>query len=344
MTSVAAGIGWHMLGAAMAATFYVPLERARRWSWETTWTIAGVFSWLLAPVAVSLLLLPDFRGFYASLDSGMMLRVVLFGMLWGVGSITYGLTVRHLGLSLGIGMAIGLTLMVGTLLPPLVAGEAAQLFLTRSGLINLAGVAVALLGVATVSWAGHQKEVQLKGHLQEFNLALGFGVAVLCGITSSGMSFGIAAAKPMQAAALALGVNPLYAALPAYVLIMGGGSVVNFAYCAFQLARKPGISLRADLSQPAPTMLRNLALAAVGGLMWYLQFFFYAWGAANIAERLSYVNWMLHMSLYVLCGSVVGLGLGEWRGVRRRALIQLLTGIAIIIAAANLVGLGMAAQ
>jgi len=102
-------------------------------------------------------------------------------------------------------------------------GQAATLFTTRSGLITMSGVFLALVGVGIVSWAGHQKEVQLKGHQQEFNVGLGLSVAVLCGIFSSGMSFAIDAAQPMQAAALALHINPLYAALPSYVVIAAAG-------------------------------------------------------------------------------------------------------------------------
>jgi len=342
MGSVLAGIGWHVLGAAMAATFYVPLERVKKWSWETTWSVAGLFSWILLPIGVSLALLPDFHGFYASMGWPLLVRVALFGALWGVGGITYGLTIRHLGLSLGIGMAIGLTLIVGTLLPPLVQGQAAMLFATRSGLISMAGVLVAVTGVAVVSWAGHLKEVQRRGHLEEFNVTLGIALAILCGFSSSGMSFGIAAAKPMEQAALHLGVNPLYAALPAYVLIMGCGSLVNWGYCFYRLATQPQLSLRADLAQPAGVLARNTAIAATGGIMWYLQFFFYAWGASNIPQRLSYVNWTLHMSMYVLCGGLVGLVLSEWTGVGKRPLRILWAGIALIIVATNLVGLGMA--
>jgi L-rhamnose-H+ transport protein len=341
MASPVVAIGWHTLGAIMAATFYVPIERVKSWSWETTWTIAGGFSWILAPIGVTLLLLPDFHAFYASMGWALLVRVALFGALWGVGSITYGLTVRHLGLSLGIGMAIGITLTVGTLLPPLLHGQAAMLFHTRPGLISMAGVLVSLIGVATISWAGHQKEVQRRGHLQEFNLKLGIALAILCGFSSSGMSFGIDAAKPMEQAALHLGVNPLYAALPAYVLIMGGGAFVNWAYCFVRMATLKHNPLN-DMRQPASALAANTALAATGGIMWYLQFFFYAWGAANIPQSLSYVNWMLHMSIYVLCGGLVGLALGEWKGVASRPIRLLWAGILIIIAAANLVGLGMA--
>ena len=340
--SIAAGIGWHLIGAASAASFYAPIEKVKKWSWETTWAVAGFFSWILLPIGVSLFLLPDFHGFYASIGLSLLLKVALFGAMWGVGNVSYGLTMRHLGMSLGIGVAIGVTLVVGTLIPPLLHGQAAMLFTTRSGQLTMAGVFVALIGVATVSYAGHQKEVQLSGEVREFNLKLGLLLAVLCGIFSSGMSFAIDAARPMEAAALHLGVNPLYAALPSYVIIMGGGAVINLSYCFIRLAALKRLSLRADLSQPGATLARNGLLAATGGIMWYLQFFFYAWGAANVPAHLAYVNWMLHMSMYVLCGGIVGLALGEWRGVGTRPVRLLWAGILVIIAAANLVGLGMA--
>ena len=340
--SIIAGIGWHVIGAGMAASFYAPIEKVKKWSWETTWAVAGIFSWILLQIGVSLILLPDFRGFYASMGAHLLLKVALFGAMWGVGNVSYGLTMRHLGMSLGIGVAIGVTLIVGTLVPPLMHGQGAMLFNTRGGLLTMAGILVALIGVAIVSYAGHQKEVLLQGEIQEFNLTLGLLLAVMCGIFSSGMSFAIDAAKPMEAAALQLGVSPLYAALPSYVIIMGGGAVINLSYCFIRLAALKRLSLRADVGQPRDVLVKNGLLAATGGIMWYLQFFFYAWGAANIPQHLSFVNWMLHMSIYVLCGGIVGLALGEWKGVGGRPLRLLWAGMLVIIAAANLVGLGMA--
>jgi len=341
--AIIAGIGWHMVGAASAASFYAPIEKVKKWSWETTWAVAGIFSWILLPIGVSFLLLPNFGEFYSSIPTGVLWKVALFGAMWGVGNVSYGLTMRHLGMSLGIGVAIGVTLVVGTLAPPLMHGQAATLFHTHSGLMNMAGVIVALIGVAIVSYAGHQKEEQLKsGEPTEFNVLLGLALAVMCGIFSSGMSFAMDAARPMQVAALENGVKPLYSALPAYVFIMGGGAIVNLTYCFVRLAAVAKISLKRDLEQPRDTISKNAALAATGGIMWYLQFFFYAWGAANIPQRLSYVNWMLHMSGYVLFGGLVGLALGEWAGVSSRPIRLLWAGILVIIAAANLVGLGLA--
>ncbi|MGA7714039.1 MAG: L-rhamnose/proton symporter RhaT [Rhizomicrobium sp.] len=339
---ILAGIGWHMVGAACAASFYAPIGKVTKWSWETTWAVAGLFSWILLPITVSAFLLPDVGGFYRSLDKDVVLRAFLFGGMWGIGNVSYGLTMRYLGMSLGIGVAIGVTLVIGTLVPPIMHGQLLAILTGHGGTLSLLGICAALLGVAIVSYAGHLKELALGRTAEQFDLRLGLALAVMCGIFSSGMSFAIDAAKPVEAASLALHVNPLYAALPSYVIIMGGGAIVNFSYCILRLIFKSGLSFRSDIAQPGAVLVRNSALAATGGIMWYLQFFFYAWGAASIPQHLSYVNWMLHMSGYVLCGGLVGLALHEWAGVGWRPIRILWVGMIVIIIAANLVGLAMA--
>ena len=341
-SAILGGIGGHLVGAACAASFYAPIEKVKKWSWETTWAVAGIFSWVLLPITVSLILLPDFHAFHAGIAGSVLLKTFLFGCMWGVGNVSYGLTMRYLGMSLGIGVAIGVTLVVGTLVPPIMHGQLGYLIASRSGHFTIAGIVLALVGISVVSWAGHQKEQRIGVRAEEFNLTRGLLLAVMCGIFSSGMSFAIDAARPIAAAAQNVGVNHLYAALPSYVIIMGGGALVNFAYCFSRLVFLRDLSLRADLSQTRRTLLVNSSMAAAAGIMWYLQFFFYAWGAANIPVRLTFVNWMLHMSLYVLFGGIVGLALGEWRGARGRPVQLLWSGMLIIIAAANLVGLGMA--
>src|ERR1700748_1868936 len=125
-----------MVGAASAASFYAPISKVKRWTWESTWAVAGIFSWVLLPICVSAILLPDMRAFYASLDSSVVLKAFLFGCMWGVGNVSYGLTMRYLGMSLGIGVAIGVTLGVGTVIPPLIHGQARYLVSHPGGLFH----------------------------------------------------------------------------------------------------------------------------------------------------------------------------------------------------------------
>ena len=167
-------------------------------------------------------------------------------------------------------------------------------------------------------------------------------LAVMCGIFSAGMSFAMNAAKPMHEAAAALGVDPLYVALPSYVVIMGGGAIINLGFCFIRLAKVKDLSLKADFSLAKSLIIHNVLLSTLGGLMWYLQFFFYAWGHARIPAQYDYISWMLHMSFYVLCGGIVGLVLKEWNNAGRRPVTVLSLGCVVIIVAANIVGIGMA--
>lgn len=340
MAPVVVGIGWDMVGALSAATFYVPLSKVKRWSWETMWTVAGLFSWVLLPLCVSASLLPNFWSFYTALDSRTILTAFVFGALWGVGNVSFGLTIRYLGVSLGIGTAIGITMVVGSVLPPILHGQAAHLVTTESGLCALAGIIVAVLGIGIVSFAGQLKEVKLGTAKQEFNLRKGLLLALLSGIFSSCMSLAIDAAAPIKAMALQVGVKPLYAGLPGYVIIMVGGALVNFGYCIARLAFKKDLSFRADMAQPAGALGANTLMAAIGGAMWYLQFFFLAWGAACIPVGIAYINWMLLMSGCVLFAGIAGLVLGEWRNVGAMPVRVLVLGLLVIILSANIVGIG----
>ena len=291
---------------------------------------------------VSLILLPNFHGFYAALGTGVFVRTLLFGCMWGVGNVNYGLTMRYLGMSLGIGVAIGVTLVVGTLVPPLMHGQLVYLFTSRSGLLTMSGIGLALVGMAIVSWAGHQKEQRLGKRAEEFNLTKGLLLAVMCGIFSSGMSFAIDAAKPIASSGAA---SRRQAALCRAAQLRhhhGRRSAGEFRLLLRAPRLAQGHFPPPRLVPDSTTLVLNSSMAAAAGIMWYLQFFFYAWGAANIPAHLSYVNWMLHMSSYVLFGGIVGLALGEWRGARGKPVRLLWTGMLVIIAAANLVGLGMA--
>ncbi|WJV54372.1 L-rhamnose/proton symporter RhaT [Pectobacteriaceae bacterium CE90] len=341
-SSILLGIFWHFIGAASAACFYAPFKKVRNWSWETMWSLGGFFSWVILPWVISALLLPDFWAYYRSFSLSTLLPVFLFGAMWGVGNINYGLTMRYLGMSMGIGIAIGITLIVGTLMTPLLQGKFSLLFGSVGGKMTLLGVLIAVIGVGVVSYAGLLRERALKIQVEEFNLRKGLILAILCGFFSAGMSFAIAAAKPMHDQALTLGINPLYVALPSYVVIMGGGAIINLGYCFIRLATCKNLSLKADLSQARPLLIANIIFSILGGTMWYLQFFFYAWGQANIPANFAYISWMLHMSFYVLCGGIVGLLLKEWNGAGKHPRRVLIIGCLVIILAANVVGIGMA--
>lgn len=331
------GIFYHLLGALAAASFYIPLRLVKNWQWEASWLVNGVASWIIMPGLVASLLLPDVFAFYASIPPEVVGKTFLFGALWGLGGLTFGMTLRYLGLSVGYGVAIGITLVVGTLMPPLLEGTLGAFMATRKGMMALVGVAVAVAGIAVTSFAGQLKESQSGEPSAERNIKKGIAIALFCGITSAFMAFAINAAEPIQQLALQQGVDPLYQVMPGYVIIMAGGFTTNLLYCLFKAHQhQTWQAIRRN-----PTHLwRNLALSSLGGVIWYLQFFFYGWGHVQLnAVNLGIVSWMFHMSMLVLCGGVWGFLLREWHGCGGRPLRFQLAGMATIVVSTLIIGI-----
>lgn len=336
-TSIELGIFYHLLGALAAASFYIPISLIKNWQWEASWLINGIASWVLMPMLVSIILLPDVGAFYAAIPSSVVMKTFLFGALWGLGGLTFGMTLRYLGLSIGYGVAIGITLVVGTLLPPLLDGKLADLIGTTKGCFALTGVVIAVVGIATTSFAGHLKEKTVATRRGELNIKRGLPIALFCGVTSAFMAFAIEAAEPIQKMALAQGVDPLYQVMPGYVIIMAGGFTTNLLYCLYKARRDHTLQ---QLMDDSSHRWRNALLSALAGVIWYLQFFFYGWGHVQMsALQLGFVSWTFHMSMLVLCGGAWGFVLKEWRGCRGKPLYYQLAGMMIIVMSTLLIGL-----
>nr|WP_318383245.1 L-rhamnose/proton symporter RhaT [uncultured Enterobacter sp.] len=332
------GIFYHLLGALAAASFYIPLKLVKNWEWEASWLVNGIASWLIMPVLVSSLLLPDVTGFFLAIPLAVAGKTFLFGALWGLGGLTFGMTLRYLGLSVGYGVAIGITLVVGTLMPPLLNGALVTLLASAKGAMALAGVAIAVLGIALTTLAGRKKERESGVQNSELNVRKGVAIAIFCGITSAFMAFAIDAAGPIQAMALRAGVDPLYQVMPGYVIIMAGGFVTNGLYCVYKARANHTL---AKIARDRAHRWRNVALSATGGVIWYMQFFFYGWGHVQLAAAdLAFVSWTFHMSMLVLCGGVWGFVLKEWRGCSRLPLRYQAAGMALIVISTLVIGLG----
>lgn len=129
----ALGVTLHAIGGLAAASFYIPYKRVRGWAWETYWLVGGVFSWIVAPWAFSLTILPQTVDILRNADRATLAWTFLFGLLWGIGGLTFGLAMRYLGIALGYAIALGLCAAFGTLMPPLFEGQLAEIVSRGSG-------------------------------------------------------------------------------------------------------------------------------------------------------------------------------------------------------------------
>jgi L-rhamnose-H+ transport protein len=233
----ALGVFFHWLGGLASASFYVPYRGVKNWAWETYWLVGGFFSWIIAPWILALTMTHDLSRVLHEAPASSLFWTYVFGVLWGLGGLTFGLTMRYLGMSLGMAVALGYTAAFGTLMPPIFRGVfASEVLGTRSGRIILAGVAVCLLGIAFAGAAGISKERELsteqkRASIKEFALKKGLLVATFSGVMSACFAYGLAAGDPIKAITVQHGTPGLWQGLPVLVVLLAGGFTTNFIWC-----------------------------------------------------------------------------------------------------------------
>lgn len=239
----ALGVFFHWLGGLASGSFYVPYKGVKHWAWEIYWLAGGFFSWIIAPWILASLLTKDLFAVLGEAPATALFWAFFFGLLWGVGGLTFGLTMRYLGLSLGMAVVLGLCAAFGTLMPPIFRGQfMTQVVGTSSGRVILFGIFVCLAGITAAGLAGISKErvmspEQQKAAIKEFDLRKGVGVAILSGVMSACFAYGLAAGDPIKALTLQHGTAKLWQGLPVLIVVLVGGFLTNFIWCLILLTR-----------------------------------------------------------------------------------------------------------
>ena len=316
------------IGAFCQSSSYVPINKIKKWSWESYWLVQGIFAWLVFPILGASLAVPEGSSLfelYATYPKESLLTA-LFGVLWGVGGLTFGLSMRYLGVALGQSIALGTCAGLGTILTPLLLGRPGDL--TASVVI---GVVVTLLGIAVIGVAGNMKsqslsEEEKRAAVKDFNFTKGIAVALLAGFMSACFNIGLGFGEVLN---FGDATADIYKTLPATFMVTLGGFMTNAVYCLYQNARNKSFG---DYAQ-GNLWINNLLFCALAGVLWYSQFFGLSLGKGFLADSPSLLtfSWCILMALNVVFSNVWGIILKEWKGCSRKTIVVLLAGIAILI-------------
>jgi L-rhamnose-H+ transport protein len=349
------GVIFHFIGGFASGSFYIPYKKVKGWAWESYWIVGGLFSWLIVPPIAAYLTIPHFGEIIKHTNGSILGLTYFFGILWGIGGLTYGLGVRYLGVSLGSSIILGLSSVFGALLPSIyydlnpTAGKDSFTHLVTSswGQLVIVGLLVCVVGIILCGKAGMMKEKDLSAQAEtkesaEFKIGLGLFVAIVSGILSACFAFGIDSGKDManEANTLWKALHPgegefLYQNNVTYIIILWGGLTTNFIWCMILNARNKTFNNYTDKKTP---LLRNYIFSALAGTTWFLQFFFYGMGESKLGNGAS--SWILHMAFIILVANVWGLVLKEWTAVSKKTFRTVLAGIAFIILSILIVGYG----
>lgn len=322
------------IGAFCQSSCYVPINKIKQWSWESYWIVQGVFAWLLLPLLGAMLAVPEGHSLWELFvkSPGSTWLTIGFGVLWGIGGLTFGLSMRYLGVALGQSIALGTCAGLGTILGPVVLnimypGQGLLSSLTTSVII---GVLVTLIGIAIIGIAGGMKsnslsEEEKRKSVKEFNFPKGIAVALLCGLMSACFNIGLAVGGEIRFE----GVNPMFETLPATFLVTLGGFITNAVYCFAQNSKNHTWNDYAKKN----VWVNNLVFCLIAGALWYSQFFGLALGKGFLTDSPSLMTfaWCILMALNVVFSNLWGIILKEWRGCSRKTITVLSIGLVILI-------------
>ena len=310
------------VGAFCQSSCYVPINKIKSWSWESYWMVQGVFAWLILPFLGALLAVPEGHSLCElfSKDAAAAGMTFFYGVLWGVGGLTFGLSMRYLGVALGQSIALGTCAGLGTLLAPIFTGRASDL---TASVVTLVGIAI--IGVAGSMKSAALSEEEKKEAVKDFNFPKGIAVALLAGFMSACFNIGLAQGAELQFE----GVDPMYASLPATFLVTLGGFFTNAAYCFYQNNKNRTWGDYAEGS----VWGNNLLFCAIAGALWYSQFFGLALGKGFLTESpvLMTFAFCILMALNVVFSNVWGIILKEWKGCSPKTIVVLLIGLLVLI-------------
>ena len=324
------------IGSFCQSSCYVPINKIKNWSWESYWIVQALFAFLLLPFLGSMLAVPEGHSLCELLTSTSpfsLWMTILFGMLWGVGGLTFGLSMRYLGVALGQSIALGTCAGLGTIMGPLLL----QVFFPENDPMSqltfsvILGVVVTLIGIAIIGVAGGMKakglsEEEKTKAVKDFNFPKGITIALLCGFMSGCFNVGLAFGADINFGDL---TPDSYKTLPATFLVTLGGFVTNAIYCFYQNQKNKtwGDYRKTDV------LLNNVLLCILAGGLWYSQFFGLSIGKGYLVESptLMTLSFCILMALNVVFSNLWGIILKEWKGCSRQTICVLVVGIIVLV-------------
>ena len=362
------GVIYHWIGGLASASNFIPFRPIKRWSWEIYWIVQGFAAWIVAPAVIGYLFVPDLSLVLHQAPSATMWHSFFWGAMWGVGGLTFGLAIRYLGIALGYAIALGFCTAFGTLMPPLFSGQMSMIVHQRGGQVILLGVLICLIAIAVNGLAGYSKEREVSAEEKallgerDYSFAKGLAVAIFAGIMSACFAYGLASGKPIAEITrthLAAEHHALlWQNLPVLVVVLWGGFLTNLIWSVVLILRNrsarqflgaPGTNpmgtdmpIDPHIQQPKlshSVLARNYALAALAGVIWYFQFFFYSMGQTKMGKY-DFSSWTLHMASIIIFATLWGIALHEWRDTSFKTRLLVGCGLFLLVGSTVVVGYG----
>jgi len=310
-------------------SFGVGMKYMAPLKWEAWWLVHVTIAMIAFPMIWALLAVPDLFGVIADAPKNAILLGMLFGFLWGIGGILFGVSIPYIGLSLTYGIVMGLAASVGSLIPLFQMEDASS---NPALPYVLAGVLIMLIGVALTAWAGIKRDRLTGSFNASANITKGIMIAVTCGVLSALLNVGFANATPVAKTAEVAGTITRNSSLAAWVVVLLGAYAMNAGYAIFLLFKNKSWS-----SFRTANATKAYRWSIIAGLCWFAALGIYGQGSALMGEIGPVIGWPILLGLSLIISNIWAYRSGEWEGAKEPFRL-LLTGLAVLILASVVLG------
>jgi L-rhamnose-H+ transport protein len=335
------GLSAVLLGGILQGSVFLPMKFTQRWHWENIWACFSTVAYLCSPWLLACLLVPHFPKMLTQVSPRTSASTLLFGAGMGAGVLMMGLAYNYVGMAITFAIVLGISSTVGTLVPMLVLSP--DQVLKRQGLAVIAGIVIALIGTAVVTWAACKRDARTKNFgvpvtsqpkdNSTRGVMIGLALSAASGVFSSSGNLGFAFASQISRQAQDLGAGPTGAASAVWAVLLLPVFLCNFTYSLY-LLRKNG---SADLFRAAGTGYYWI-WGIVMGIVWMAGMAAYGAGALSMGKIGTSVGWILFLTSMIVVANILGALTGEWKGADATILAIMTAGIVILMAAIVVVG------
>ena len=312
-------------------TFGLGMKYMNPMSWESWWVIHVLVAMILFPMIWAIIAIPDLFEIISNSPKDAIYLAMLFGFLWGIGGIMFGVSVPYIGLSLTMGIVMGLAGSAGSLIPLFQIENATS---QPSFPYIIGGLLISLIGVAITAKAGIERDKLLSTDNKSSNIVKGILIAVTCGLLSSLLNVGFANAAPIAEKAQEYGVIARNSSLAAWVVVLWGAFMMNFGYAIFLLIKNN--SWKTFSFKNAKNAYK---WSFIAGFCWFAALGVYGQGAALLGEIGPVIGWPILLGLSLIISNYWAYMAGEWKNASK-PFNKLLLGLLVLIISAVVLGLG----
>ena len=326
------GTGLHAIGGISASTCYTPYQKIKKWSWETFWLVQACFAWIIMPIILGVITVPNFFEILSNAPKSAIWGAFLLGSVYGFGGMSFGFSIKHIGYSLTYTIAIGISAVLGTIFPLLRKGVLTEHFSLPGGNIVIIGMVLSIVGVALCGVSGFHKEKDItekQGKSLQFNMLTGLILAIIGGVLSGVFNVSLEEGQPISD--MVVKKAEIFQGNAKLIVSTSGCFIVNLVwFLVLSIRKKTLIEFTGKSGIGLNIRLKNFSLSALAGTLWSVQFFFYGLGHVFMGKS-QYVSWVLHMSMLIFFSYIVGIIMKEWKDVKRKTYILLVIALLTLV-------------